>query len=314
MTEAVDLLTRFVEIGVILSYLSLARIRQVQGDWERTWDLLHQARQMAAESRSVQMDDRLVEVAQARFWIQQGRYDQALSWIKERRLDENTLAGIAAAAGSPGYDFVEPEYLLLARLYLARGFPAEALEILEALLAVDERKGRGRRIIEVLALQAVALEAAGEGDRALAVLQRALALGGPEGFARTFIDEGAPMRRLLQGAVQRGIEPEHAGRLLAALLEEEATGHRKPGITGKSPLPLPQIPSGKPQVGLIEPLSGRELEVLRLIAQGLSNSEIAARLVITLSTVKGHTANIYSKLAVNSRTQAAARARELGLI
>ena len=310
LTEANELLKQFVEVGVVIACLSLARVRQAQGDWEGAWDLLHQAQQLAAESRSVQMDDRLVEVAQAHFWIRQGRYEQARSWAKERRLNENTLAVISAGAGSPGFDMVEPEYLILARLYLAQGEAEQALEVLAALLAIDERKGRGRRMIEVLALQAVALEAQGEVDHALNVLQRALAIAGPEGYVRTFIDEGAPMKRLLHQAVQRGIEPEYAGRLLAALLEQENVA----GYPERFHPSLPQTPIWKPAVGLIEPLSGRELEVLQLIAQGLSNSEVAARLVISLSTVKGHTANIYSKLAVNNRTQAVARARELGLL
>ena len=317
LTEAIDLLTQFVEIGLVIALLSLARVRQAQGDWDSAWDLLHQAQQKAGESRSVQMDDRLVEVARARFSIQQGRYDQALSWAKERRLDENPLAGISVAAGSPGFDIIEPEYLTLARLYLAQGFPEKALEILEAMLEIDERKGRVRRMIEVLSLQAVALETKGEVDHALTVLERALAIAGLEGYARTFIDEGTPMKRLLHQAVQRGIEPEYAGRLLAALLEQEGSGRRSKipgGYPAGVPPSLPLSPGWKPETGTIEPLSDRELEVLQLIAQGMSNSEVAARLVISFSTVKGHTTNIYSKLMVNSRTQAVARARELGIL
>jgi LuxR family transcriptional regulator, maltose regulon positive regulatory protein len=308
LSESIELLSRFVEIGGVISYLSLARVRQAQGDRDSAQELLHKAQQMAQGSRSIQMDDRLVETAQARIWIQQGEIGQVLTWVKKHRLDENPLAELQAKAGSPGYDLIEPEYLTLTRLYLAQDQPDKALEILQTLLTIDESKGRGRRMIEVLSLQAVALQALGDVEQGLMVLQRALVSAKPEGYVRTFIDEGKPMARLLGLCLQRGIELDYAGQLLAALLEPKAGGqeesarkaHRKRG---------PQ-----PGAGLIEPLSDRELEVLNLIAQGLSNAEIASRLVISLSTVKGHTANIFSKLAVNSRTQAAARGRELDLL
>jgi LuxR family maltose regulon positive regulatory protein len=143
------------------------------------------------------------------------------------------------------------------------------------------------------------MQAQGEIAPALDSLARALSLAEPEGYARVFLDEGAPMASLLYQAVERGIAPEYAGRLLAAFgdLAEE----RKFRTTEEPEL-------------LIEPLSGREVEILQLIAAGLSNREIAQELSITLGTVKVHTSNIYGKLAVGSRTQAVAKARALGIL
>jgi LuxR family transcriptional regulator, maltose regulon positive regulatory protein len=135
---------------------------------------------------------------------------------------------------------------------------------------------------------------------ALDVLARALAFGEPEGFVRTFVDAGEPMARLLYAAIERDIAPHYAGRLLTHFRDLD-----RPDDAGVTALQAE---------ALIEPLSEREIEVLALIAGGLTNAEIAHRLVITLSTVKGHTSNIYGKLGVSSRTQAVAKARALGLL
>ncbi len=296
LSEALELLSNFVEIGVVFCYLSLARVRQAQEDWESAWELLAKAQELAAGTRSIPIDDHLVEAAQARFWIQQGEYEQAQAWAQKWRLDENALTGIRKGANSPGYEVLESEYITLARLYLAQGSPENALEILVSLQEIDEQKGRGRRLVEVLWLRALAYQVKGEMDSALSMLRQVLSLGRAEGYVRTFIDEGDSARQLLRQAVRQGIESEYATRLLAAMKSREGGDQRAV------------------KTGLIEPLSDREQEVLELVALGLSNPEIGARLVISLSTVKGHTANIYGKLGVNSRTQAVAKARQLGII
>jgi LuxR family transcriptional regulator, maltose regulon positive regulatory protein len=313
LDEAVELLSQFVEIGVVFCYLSLARVRQAQGDWESAWQLLGKAQELATETKSIPLDDRLVEVSKARFWILEGNYQPALAWAQTRRLEENGLAGIRSGADSLGFDIIESEYLTFARLYIAQGFSEKALEILAQLQAIDEEKGRVRRLVEVLCLQAVIYQSQGEVETALAFLQRALVIARPEGFVRTFIDEGIPMTSLLNLAIQRGIEPEYAGRLLATVQAKEIHA-QEPSKASQARDDFFPISSQKAGSGLVEPLSDRELEVLHWLAAGLSNPEIGARLVISLSTVKGHTANIYSKLGVNSRTQAVAKARELGIL
>jgi len=167
------------------------------------------------------------------------------------------------------------------------------------LLESVKQRGYQRRIIELLALKALALQQTGEIEPALLTLENAFSLAEPEGYQRTFVDEGEPMARLLYQVVAHKIYPVYAGRLLQAISEEDQR------------IKSPEKPKTK---GLIEPLSDRELEILELIAQGLSNDEIAGRLYISLSTVKGHTTNIFSKLGVKNRTQAVTWARSLGLI
>ena len=151
-----------------------------------------------------------------------------------------------------------------------------------------------------MVLQAVAHHAHGEKDKALQVLGDALTLAEPGGFIRIFVDEGIPMSHLLSEAAAQGIMPDYVGKLLAAFEAE------KQKSKDKSSVPSEQT--------LIEPLSQRELEVLQLIARGLSNDEIGKRLFLALDTVKGHNRRIYDKLQVQRRTEAVARARELGLL
>jgi LuxR family maltose regulon positive regulatory protein len=135
----------------------------------------------------------------------------------------------------------------------------------------------------------------------MTTLERALTLAEPEGFVRIFVDEGPPLARLLYKAAERGITPEYTRRLLAAF----------PVTTTKAPEPMKARHAGS---DLVELLSERELEVLELIADGLTNQEIATRLYLSLNTVKGHARNIYGKLAVHNRTQAVGKARALGIL
>jgi LuxR family maltose regulon positive regulatory protein len=178
---------------------------------------------------------------------------------------------------------------------IAQGKPGEALRLLARLLEEAQAVGRMGSVIEVLALQALAFQAQDNLDQALSALERALSLAEPEGFVRTFVDEGKPMARLLRRALSQGIAPNYVARLLAAFGQEVE-------------LTSPAMES------LVEPLSERELEVLRLVVAGLPNPEIAQELIIAVSTVKSHVNHIYGKLGVESRTQAVARARELGLL
>jgi LuxR family maltose regulon positive regulatory protein len=193
------------------------------------------------------------------------------------------------------------EYVVLVRLLVAQEHLDEASRLLERLFAAAKAGGQTTRMIEILLLQATTFHARGDTTRGLGKLEHAFKLAEPEGFVRIFVDEGPPMARLLYEALTRGIAPDYVRRLLAAfpVAEPEQTC---PTRTGAS----------QPQ--LVEPLSERELEVLQLIAEGLTNPEIASLLFLALNTVKTHCSNIYSKLGVHSRTQAVARARALGLL
>jgi ATP/maltotriose-dependent transcriptional regulator MalT len=150
-------------------------------------------------------------------------------------------------------------------------------------------------------LLALVFSVQGETDQAIVYLEKALSIGEPEGYVRIFVDEGSPMASLLYKALSRGVAPDYVRRLLAAFPVDE------PEQTDPS---KSQVPKSE----LVEPLSEREIEVLQLIAEGLTNPEIAARLYLSLNTVKVHTRNIYGKLGVNNRTQAGTRAKALGIL
>ena len=158
-------------------------------------------------------------------------------------------------------------------------------------------------MIEILLLQALAHQAQGNIPLALAPLGRALALAEPEGYVRIFVDEGQPMAHLLSAAGAQGMMPDYVAKLLAVFEAEEQTSkdkaHRSPAL---------------PAQPLVEPLSERELEVLQLIAQGLSNREIGQRLFLALPTVKGHNRNIFGKLGAKNRTQAVGKARAFNIL
>jgi LuxR family maltose regulon positive regulatory protein len=188
-----------------------------------------------------------------------------------------------------------------ARVHLAQGDTATALAVLEPLRRQVEAKGWENERLKVKVLQVIAHHAHGDRDRAVQLLGEALVLAEPGGFIRTFVDEGPPMAELLYETLSRGITPDYARRLLAAFpaVEREQTAQSK---------------SQAQESELIEPLSDREIEVLQLISEGLTNQEIASRLFLSLNTVKVHTRNINGKLGVHTRTQAVAMGRALGIL
>jgi LuxR family maltose regulon positive regulatory protein len=201
----------------------------------------------------------------------------------------------------PPLDQVEtlPDYLLLsstqAQWLLTQGQPAACAELLAARYEKASRAGVQQALVETRALQALAAPTHAE---ALSFLNEALMLAEPEGYIRTFVDLGEPMAALLREAAAHRLAIEYIGRLLAAFRQAERKGHTAP-------------PYVQP---LVEPLSEREIEVLRLVAAGLSNSEIAKQLIVSPGTVKSHVHNIYGKLEAHNRAHAVARARELHLI
>ncbi len=278
--------------------LAQARVRAAEGKLDDTLNWLDEAQRQYV--RGPVPEVRPIAAWQTRVWIAQGRLADALSWVQEQGLsvddDLNYLR--------------EFEHITLSRLLIARYEREQAEECVHAALALLERLrqaaaagGRAGSLIEILVLQALAHQAQGLSPLALAALEYALRLAEPEGYVRIFVDEGHPMARLLAEAGGQGIMPDYIHKLLAAFEAEPRTA------AGNSPAFSP--PAAQP---LVEPLSERELEVLHLLAQGLSNREIGERLFLALPTVKGHNRNIYSKLQVRRRTEAIARARELGLL
>ncbi|MEJ2736372.1 MAG: LuxR C-terminal-related transcriptional regulator [Anaerolineae bacterium] len=264
----------------------LAQIRQAQGDPAGARAAILEAVQMA-ESAGIRRLSIQARAYQTRIWLAQGELELVSRWARD--YDQ---------IGETEY-LREFEDLTLVRVSLAEGQPAEALALLDSLLRGARAAGRGGRVIEVLALRSLAHQAQGHTTRALDDLARALQLAEPEGFVRTFVDEGDPMATLLRQAASQGIAPAYASRLLSAFRASES----------RAPIAL-----SLPAQPLVEPLSKRELEVLDLLAEGLTNAEIAQRLVVSVPTVKSHTRSIYGKVGVHSRKEAVAQARELGIL
>jgi LuxR family maltose regulon positive regulatory protein len=254
----------------------LARLKLAQGDVAGASAMLTQASQSAHQNNFV---TRLPEVAAA----------QVLTLLRQGHLA--AAAQLAAIHNLP---------LSQARVLLAERNPSAALAVLARLRAQVETRGWADELLKVLVLEALALQAQGEQDQAVYQLLDALALAEPGGFLRLFVDEGAPLAHLLAKAAALGRMPDYVGKLLEVFEAE----HQQRAVTSSR---LPVQP-------LYEPLSPRELEVLQLMAQGLSNQEISERLVIAVSTVKGHNQRIFGKLLVERRTEAVARARELDLL
>jgi LuxR family maltose regulon positive regulatory protein len=287
LEQGIELLGQYVEIGNVVGYASLALVEQARGKAELADAIIQKARQMAVEFDAADMDDVLVDIAQARILLDRGDVRAAA-----RILDSRNLADSDAMMQELHTSWQSTR----ARLHIAQGRADDALAIIEPLLASTRQPARRRRTVEILSLQAAALHVRGDSDAALAVLREALELGEPAGFLRTIVDVGEAMQSLLQDAVSQGISPEYTARLLAAFQPRSAAPHARPAQP------------------LIEPLSGRELEVLDCLAEGLTNREIGQRLHISLPTVKSHTRSIYGKLGVHSRKEAAARAEALGIL
>ena len=277
---------------------NLARIRWIQGNRDEALRLRGETEQVMMESPLLPSFAAQVAVQQVRMYLRMEETRAAVRWAQLHGQDWKS-----------GYAYpMELMTILWSRVRIAQENASEAIEILDHALPLARGAGRWGVVIELLVLQALALAMARQIPPALAALEEALRLAEPEGYARIFLDEGEPMARLLR-MVYRSKEKgsrAYEARLLEGLLPAEAP----------APPASPETPSVKSvdHPVLIDPLTERELEVLRMLAEGHSNQEIAEKLVITLGTVKAHVSNIYSKLDVRSRTQAIMKADELHLL
>jgi LuxR family transcriptional regulator, maltose regulon positive regulatory protein len=279
----------------------LARIRQAQGEPAGALEAIAQAERVELSPQVVALLNP-VPVWRARLLLAHGEVDEAARWADERRL---------SVEDEPSYPR-EGEYLVLARVLLAQRQPHQALGLLERLHDLAVVQGRTGSVVEVQALQALALGAASQEAAGLTTLAEAVTLAAPEEYVRVFVDEGAPMARLLgrlavaqrigQIVLPAAVPPHYLDRLARAF---------QPGAAR---LATPTILQLTGVAGLVEPLSDRELQVLGLLAAGRSNQQIADELMVVLDTVKKHVGHILDKLGAANRTQAVARARALGLL
>lgn len=317
VNRGVERIGQWGPFGAIDGHIAMARIRQAEGDLQGARDAIQQAQRVAVQFDATELDDMLVAIHQVRLWIAQGNLELARHWLEEGELLPHHTPGPPADTGhrwlADGDNLLDQQLrvykeLLLARLMLGLNWPDKALPLLESQETSLEEQGRrvSRRMIEVQLLRALALQALDRTDQAMASLERALSIAEPGGFVRTFVDEGEQMALLLRQAASRGIAPEYVGQLIAAF---DATVTRD--TAGRLLYRHAQPPVGQP---LIEPLSKREMDVLRLLSTGLSNPEIGQELFIAASTVRSHLKSIYGKLNVHRRWDAVHRAEELGLL
>jgi LuxR family maltose regulon positive regulatory protein len=294
-------------------HLAQARLKESAGDLEAVLAQLDEARRVYVKTSIP--DTRPIEALKAKVYLKQGRLALAEDWARARGLsadDEISYLG-------------EFEHLTLVRVLMAecqirqdRRSLAQAMQatgLLERLLKAAEAQSRSGSVIEILVVQALAHQAQGNLLLALASLERALALAEPEGYVRLFVDEGEPMRLLivdfrLQIEKQRG-NPDHN---LIGYTDKLLAAFSPPMLELRSTTESQKSKISNQQSTMVEPLSERELEVLRLVARGLTNNEISQRLVLALSTVKGHNLRIFGKLQARNRSEAVTRARELGLL
>lgn len=293
--------------GVVLdSAITQALVFQAQGNAENALERLDSAEEIAQRLQASTIVERIAAF-RARLDLARGRLGSAVQWVQQSGLRVDDEMNIER----------EIEHLTLARVLIAQGREQptsshlqQALALLSRLRKSAETAGRLGRVIEIQALQALALHAQGDTAGAMTALERAVSLAEPEGYVRTFVDEDLPMRELLRRLLElqrksrtsagRGYSLEYVRNLLVAF---EQPIHR-----------LKQTPPARAVQPLLDPLSERELEVLRLIAAGRKNQEIADELVVVVGTVKAHINSIYRKLDVTSRVQAVSRAKALHLL
>jgi LuxR family maltose regulon positive regulatory protein len=308
LDDALGHVTQSLELGRQMIWFLAQRlvasawIRQAMGEAEAALEAMNEACRMYPSPDAISIwhpgpSER------ARLLLAQGRAGEAARWTEERGLRAEDEVPFAR----------EQEYLVLARVLLAGSDPDRALGLLERLEALAESQDRTQSVIQIRALRSLGLQSAGDHQGALALLADALALARPEGYVRVFADEGPPMAALLRsliGARQRG--------RVAAAGSGAAREHLHRVIRAFGPAPSGR--TGRPEgaasgaTGRVEPLTDRELEVLRLLAAGRPNREIAQELVVTLETVKKHASHIFDKLGAANRTEAVAQARELRLL
>jgi LuxR family maltose regulon positive regulatory protein len=288
-TEGLELAERSGNVvSISWSYLCLVRVMYSRGDFAGAEELVKMMKVASQEYAIPPWVESIMTSWQVRIWLTQGDLGHASWWAKQRKLDlEEALTQTN-----------EMEFIALARVLISENQQEEAIGLLQSMLRTEEAMGRTDRVIEILILLALAYQDLENMKQSMSTLSKVLSLAEPEGFFRIFVDEGPPMARLLYEGLTHGIEEDYIRELLVAFPVVD------PGEVD---------PRGK-DGELIEPLSKREIEVLQLIAEGLTSREIAARLYLSPNTVNVHSRNIISKLGVNNRAKAVVKARTLGIL
>jgi LuxR family maltose regulon positive regulatory protein len=291
--------------NVAFAYIMLARVLHARGDPQGALERLQNAEQVSQEYPILPSLVRLIEKYKVRLWLSQPDSRAGLS-TAERWAQESGVSELEEKETfSEGQEF---RLTALAQTLIAKHKTDRALHLLSRLAESALAGGRTSTLIEILALQALALQAQGDRVQAIVAIEHALGLAAPGGYVRVFVDQGKPMGVLLRQSMSCDVDQDYVARLLAAF---EATDQQSGGVDGPA---FERRATPVHSFALVEPLSKREVDVLRMLKTELTGPEIAHELVISLNTVRTHTKNIYGKLGVNSRRQAVARAESLGLL
>ena len=297
LLSGIELSKRWREITDIDSYVILANIKQSLGDEYGALHMIKKAQRLAIHTVTTDTDNKYVDSQEAFLFLRQGNLQAVERWVTARGLEEILLEKDLVETGNLGGDvLLRYELIVYARYLIAKKRFDEALNLLKKLLPSMKRLGHQSKIFEIQILISIGLQAQGKIDEAVSSINSVLASAEQEEFRRIFLDEGVLLSDLINESISRGFESQFAKQLL-----DSFTGKREGS----------QLEKG---IDLIEPLSEREIEVLRLLKSELSAPEIADRLHITVSTVRTHIKNIYSKLGVHSRFEAVSKARGLYLI
>ncbi|MEJ2709292.1 MAG: LuxR C-terminal-related transcriptional regulator [Anaerolineales bacterium] len=306
LESAARLLERGVELGrrwsqweiLMTGYFGLVRIAMAQSRVESAFELLQTLEELAGKLE-MPMVARPIQAVRALWQARSGDLEAARRWVQ--------ACGIDAQAEIPYLQ--EADALILARVWIALQNDVEAMTLIDRLLESTQTGERWGRVIELRIYQALVWKARDELDAALGALETAFQLAEPEGYVRLFLDEGQPMLALLKQAAQRDIAPGYVSRLLENFAQNGA-----PAESIQAPAHTPPAGSAHQTASSQDLLSDRELEVLRLVARGMTNQEIADELVISLNTVKSHVKNIYARLQVRNRAEAISIAKELEIL
>ncbi len=291
-------------IPLEVSYTLLASVRQAQGRMEEAEALMQRVEQIAQQhNMKVLMEAKIVSY-RVSLWLAQGKLDAAIQWAEHYRSRLKSDSALSFVSEIEGLALAE---VLLAQSRAGRQWPSaspleEALHVVEQVRHVAEDGRRMAHLLEACVFEALIQQAQGHDEQALETLKKVLRLAEPEGHVRLFVDKGPPMTQLLQQVAASGGASPYLTRLL------EAAG--VPGSEKKDP----HFPKSDAAFPWLEVLSEREVEVLRLLSSGASNTRIAQMLVVSTSTVRTHLRHIYDKLGASNRTQAVARAREFHLL
>jgi len=295
ITQGIEQTNLWRDVAALDGFISLARLYISKRDWDQAEDALGTAMQLARKYDPIELDDRLVEMWQARLWIARGDYPAAARWAHALGLDAISDWKTLQYREHIETLLLSREAVIYARLCCQREDYPSVLQMVEGLSLIFHKQGRLDTIIELNILKSLALQALGSNEQATTTIVEALKMSAPSGILRIYLDEGQPLLNLLRKAASHDVPQPYFSQMLA----------RFPAAIDTAP------PTSQP---LVEPLSARELEVLRLLGTNLTAPEIADELIVGVSTVRTHIKHIYAKLEVHKRTAAVDKAIELGLL